>query len=276
MMGTPMEVSIALGILLSEITHPAFRDMVLTFERTPRWHLLGSSDTIVQKVRSLQAAPWGGSTNFAAAYRLILKVARDNKLQRADMPSMIVFSDMQFDQASRAPRALMHNLLKQGFKSTAEVLGWQDADPTPIVYWNLRNTGGHPVNRDTEGAVLLSGFSPSLLKLVMAGNALEEVEVEVVDIDGNVTTEKVRVTPEAILRKMLDDELYDPVRRIMATSRSRRPLNIPDYSQSFDCVVVDERKIEVTTSMSQGACGHVSQIQSPRSYAEVVKSNKGT
>jgi hypothetical protein len=68
--------------------------------------------------------------------------------------------------------------------------------------------------------VLLSGFSPSLLKLVMTGNALEEVEVEVVDVDGNVTTEKVRVTPESILRKMLDDELYDPVRRIMATSSS--------------------------------------------------------
>jgi hypothetical protein len=133
--------------------------------------------------------------------------------------------------------------------------------------------------------VLLSGFSPSLLKLVMTGNALEEVEVEVVDIDGNVTTEKVRVTPEAILRKMLDDELYDPVRRIMVNGRSRRPLtvnvNIRDYSPSnsksvdrVDCEV--EGKMESTTTMSKGVCGHTSQFQSPRSYAEVVKSKNGT
>jgi hypothetical protein len=59
----------------------------------------------------------------------------------------------------------------------------------------------------------------------MAGNALEEVEVEVVDIDGNVTTEKVRVTPEAILRKMLDDELcaenYGHLQQLLWTIRCR-------------------------------------------------------
>merc|ERR1712224_867400 len=96
---------------------------------------------------------------------------------------------------------------------------------TPIVYWNLRNTGGgHPVEKDTEGAVLLSGFSPSMLKMVMNGDALEDKEVEVVvqAADGTTTvvrTEKVRITPSEVLRKALDDTLYDPVRVILLESK---------------------------------------------------------
>ena len=219
MSGTPMEVSIALGILLSEITHPAFRGMVMTFETQPRWHRLYPAMTIVDKVRSLQQAPWGGSTNFAAAYRLILEVARKHRLARDEVPNLIVFSDMQFDVAQYGLKpCVMHEQIRKDFQKTAEILGWKDRDPMTMVYWNLRNTRGHPVNRDTEGAVMLSGFSPSLLKLVMNGKALEETEVQVVNANGTVTTEKVKVTPQEILRKMLDDELYDPVRAVLDSS----------------------------------------------------------
>jgi Domain of unknown function (DUF2828) len=225
MSGIPMLVSIALGIGISEITHTAFRDMVLTFETTPRWHKLNPEDSIVQKVQSLASAPWGGSTNFEAAYDLILDVCLQHNLAREDVPTMIVFSDMQFNQAAgwayggSNPTKTMHQTIGDKFARVARTLGWEDADPTPIVYWNLRNTGGHPVDKDTEGAVLLAGFSPSLLKLVMNGEALKEEVVEVVEMDGTVREEKIRVTPEQLLRKMLDDSVYDPVREILAESK---------------------------------------------------------
>jgi hypothetical protein len=228
MNGMPMEVSIALGIGISEITHPAFQNMVLTFERSPRWHKLNGDDSIVEKVRSLQRAPWGGDTNFEGAYDQILKVCLKHKLNREDVPVLIVFSDMQFNRAAfrsycqdgSSDRRLstMHNVIRQKFSTTARTLGWEDEEPTPIVYWNLRPTGGHPVEKDTAGSVLLSGFSPSLLKLVMNGEALKEETMEVVENDGNVRQEKMRITPEQVLRKMLDDKIYDPVRAILADS----------------------------------------------------------
>jgi hypothetical protein len=62
-----MEVSIALGIGISEITHEAFRNMVMTFESVPKWHRLVPTNSIVKKGRSLARAPWGGSTNFVGA-----------------------------------------------------------------------------------------------------------------------------------------------------------------------------------------------------------------
>lgn len=235
--GLPMEVAIALSLGISEITHSAFRGMILTFESQPRWHIVDPSDSIAQKVRSLMRAPWGGSTDFAAAYDMILEVARSKKLSRDEMPSLIVFSDMQFNVAAgygggyyyggkRPTGSLdtMHDAIRKKFARVAKELGWSDAQPNPIVYWNLRNTGGHPVDKDTANAVLLSGFSPSLLKLVMYGDALAEQEVEVVDERGNVTTQKVTVTPEELLRKMIDDPVYDPVREILVQSREGKLL----------------------------------------------------
>jgi hypothetical protein len=104
--------------------------------------------------------------------------------------------------------------IKARVAPVATSLGWSDTEPTPIVFWNLRNTGGHPVNKTSEGAVLLSGFS-----LVMNGEALQKEEIEVVQSDGTVTTtEKIQVSPEQVLRKMLDDDLYAPVRAILAAS----------------------------------------------------------
>lgn len=220
MYGVPMEVSIALSIGLSEITHEAFRNMVMTFSSQPTWHRLNPGDSIVKKVRSLSRAPWGMSTNFEAAYDLILATAEAAKLSREDLPTLVVFSDMQFDQAAgrRTPTTTMHEHLVAKVAVVGKRLGWLDLDPTPIVYWNLRNTGGHPVAKDTEGTVLLAGFSPSLLKLILNGEALSEETVEVVAADGSVTTQKIKATPEQILRKMLDDEAYDPVREVLASS----------------------------------------------------------
>jgi hypothetical protein len=227
MHGTPMEVSIALGILISEITHSAFRDMVLTFETRPKWHRLVPTDTIVRKVRSLEKAQWGGSTNFLAAHKLILDVAVRHGLAWEDLPSLIVFSDMQFDSAnglytSGGGRVTamqdVQSVIEQEFAKTASTLGWSKIKPKPTVFWNLRNTGSHPTQEDTEGVVLLAGFSPSLLKLVMNGEAMTEQEVEVVDKEGTVRTEKIRLTPAQILRQLLDDSLYDPVRVVLASS----------------------------------------------------------
>ena len=54
MSGTPMMVSIALGVLISEMASPAFKNKVLTFESSPRWHTLVEGSGIVEKAKSLQ------------------------------------------------------------------------------------------------------------------------------------------------------------------------------------------------------------------------------
>merc|ERR1711998_466544 len=135
MSGEPMEVAIALGILISEVAQPSFRDRVITFESNPWWHKLNPAHDISQKVTSLQAAPWGGSTSIEKALELIYQVVKSNKLGM-------------------------------------EICG-KPYDPPRIIYWNIRgnsSSGIHaPVESDKENVQMLSGYSPALMKLVLAG-----------------------------------------------------------------------------------------------------------
>jgi hypothetical protein len=139
-----------------------------------------------------------------------LDVARRIQLRKEDLPTLIVFSGMQFDEAIEGSKwdTMYENICKQTDASGKE-LGWTDCKPPLIVSWNMRNADGHPVQKDTEGTVLLSGFSPSLLKHVLQGDIMVEKEIEEMQMDGTVITKKVRVTPAEIVRKMLDNIAYD-------------------------------------------------------------------
>merc|ERR1712196_739643 len=100
MAGVPMEVSIALGLLVSDLADAPFKHRVLTFESQPRWHKIPATSSPVEQIRNLQRAPWGGSTNFAAAMDLLLAACVEGNVAAEDVPDLIVFSDMQFDQAN--------------------------------------------------------------------------------------------------------------------------------------------------------------------------------
>ena len=179
MHGDPMAVAIGLGILISEVSHPAFRDRFMTFESTPRWHSLAGEGSLHAKVRSAARAPWGGSTDFGAAMDLLLETCVAAQLGPADVPEgLIVVSDMQFDEArghyaygGGAPAGWDDEVARIG-------AAWRSAGyakaPT-IVFWNVSaRTESFPATADTPGVAMVSGFSQNLLKLFMEGSAPEE------------------------------------------------------------------------------------------------------
>jgi len=100
MSGVPMQVAIALGLLMSEIAEPAFANRCLTFSSEPSWMSFESSETLAEKVSKMMGANWGMSTNFEVpATEMILDVALKGKLSPEEIPNLTVFSDMQFDAA---------------------------------------------------------------------------------------------------------------------------------------------------------------------------------
>ena len=220
MYGTPMMVSIALGILISEMASPAFRNRVLTFESSPRWHKLDEGSSIVDKTISLSQAAWGGSTNLEAALDRIVEVCEANSLRPDDIPDLIIFSDMQFDEATgirgSQNKATQHEKIVQKFHDVGLKICGEPYPAPKVIYWNLRSdTVGFPTEADASNVQLLSGYSPSLFKAVLMGGEVEQEEVkEEVMEDGTVkvTVEKKKVTPYDTLRKVLDDSRYDDVR----------------------------------------------------------------
>jgi len=227
MSGTPMEVAIALGILVSELTHDAFKNRVLTFESVPSWVDLTGCTSIRQKVEAVQRAPWGGSTDFAAACERILATAQVAKLRPDEIPDLICFSDMQFDMASgcggyggysygsrRAPQSweTQFERLQRRFAEVGQAVCGEPYPAPRIIFWNLRSSVGFPVAADTPNTQMISGFSPALLKLIVSGADLVAEEQEVLQADGTIKTVRSGPTPAETLRKALDDECFDVVR----------------------------------------------------------------
>ena len=211
MEGIPMEVAIALGILTSEVNHPAFRNRFITFESSPRWVDLQHARTIAEKVQITGSAPWGGSTNIEAAFDLIANTVLASRLPASDVPDLIIFSDMQFDAAKGRRQSTQLENIQQRFHDIGVQLCGEPYPAPRIVFWNLRgNTTGYPAGCDYDNVQLLSGFSPSLLELVLTGEAPDESTAGA-DSSSNVN-------PYMTFRRAMDNDKYDIVREVLAQS----------------------------------------------------------
>merc|ERR1711988_1114635 len=139
------------------------------------------------------------------------------KLTPDEIPDLIVFSDMQFDQANATHlggswRPAFERLSQRFAEVGRTICGEPYAAPR-IIFWNLRGkTVGFPVAKDTPNTQMLSGFSPALLKLLISGKDLVAEEEEVVAPDGSVKIVKSGPTPEQTFRAALDDSAFDVVR----------------------------------------------------------------
>ena len=206
MNGVPKLVSLALGILVSEINHPAFRDHILTFDAEPSWHSFIGKKTLKAKLDSVRGYLGVGlNTDFYRACMKVLDKMKQGRVPVGEEPEdLLVLTDMGFDAASNP-----HNdtnivwktqleKIRDAFRIAGEELwgvgnGWR---PPRIVIRNLRaEYKDFHAKADQDGVVQLSGWSPSILK------ALQKEGVKV-------------ATPYEGLRIILDDERYDPVRRV--------------------------------------------------------------
>ena len=187
MEGVPMQVAVALGILVAECTHGPFHGKVITFHSNPVWHILQGSN-LMEQVVNLRKAPWGGSTNLRATFDLILKSALDAKLRPDEMvQTLFIFTDMQFDSACGAHTGTSESTFEYA-RRLFESAGYQ---LPKIVCWNLRSSPSKtmPMPLETDGYAMLSGFSSELLKCILTASEFN---------------------PEAIMRHVLEPYTVPP------------------------------------------------------------------
>lgn len=162
MSGTPMEVAVALGLLVSELSEDPWKGLVITFSQDPQLHLV-QGDTLQAKCDFIRNMDWGMNTNLQKVFDLLLNVAVKGNLKPENMiKRLFVFSDMEFDQASANSWETDYEVIQNKFKKA----GYGDAIPQ-LVFWNLRHSRSIPVPGNQKGTALLSGFSKNLLKLFM-------------------------------------------------------------------------------------------------------------
>ncbi|GJN29114.1 hypothetical protein PR202_gb17307 [Eleusine coracana subsp. coracana] len=171
MKGLPMEVCIALGLLISELSEEPWAGRAITFSARPQIHVI-TGKTLRDKLSFVRHMDWGGNTNFQATFDRILQVAVDAKLAPEKMiKTLFVFSDMEFDQASQNPWETDYQAICRKFSDA----GYGDVVPQ-IVFWNLRDSRSAPVTSTQPGVAMVSGFSKNLVKLFLENNGVVNPE----------------------------------------------------------------------------------------------------
>jgi hypothetical protein len=164
----PIDIAVSLGLYCADKNTGVFKDLFLTFSGKPKMeHLKG---TLSQKMTQMSKAHWEMNTNLHAAFDEILKIAVNGKVAQEDMPDMLlILSDMQFDACTRYDDTAMQ-MIKRKYKDAGY-------NVPKIVFWNLssygKENGNTPVKFDKNGTAHVSGFSPSIMKHVLADD-LEE------------------------------------------------------------------------------------------------------
>ncbi|XP_058772556.1 uncharacterized protein LOC131646565 [Vicia villosa] len=162
MEGIPMEVSVALGLLVSELSEEPWKGKVITFSAEPQLHLI-EGDNLMSKTEFVSNMDFGINTDFQKVFDRILDVAVNGKLKEEQMIKRIfVFSDMEFDQASANSWETDYQSITRKYKEK----GYGSAVPQ-IVFWNLRDSRATPVPATQKGVALVSGFSKNLLTLFL-------------------------------------------------------------------------------------------------------------
>lgn len=177
---TCLDVAVSLGLYCSDKNTGPFKDVFLTFSTKPKFVTL--TGTISQKVREMIRSNWEMSTNLHAAFDEILKVAVTNNVAREDMPKvLLIMSDMQFDCCTNFDDRAIQMIRRK----------YNDADyeMPNVVFWNINAHENVPVRFDEKGTALVSGFSPSIMKAVLAA-----------DMDS--------MTPEAVMKKAVMSDRY--------------------------------------------------------------------
>jgi len=180
MSGLPMEVSVSLGVYLSERNTGPFKDAFVTFSSNPELQVLKGSAT--ERFLQLKQANWRFNTNLQATMDLLLNKGIENNLSQAEMPSKILLiSDMEFDYCGQ-------NTNQEVIDAKFEAAGYK----TPgIVFWNVNGrTGNSPVNKNNKNVALVSGFSPAILTSVLGGDDL---------------------TPMGVMNKTINKERYNKI-----------------------------------------------------------------
>lgn len=166
---TCLDVAVSLGLYISERSKGIFQDCFITFSENPKLEKLEGD--IFDRYTQMIHSNWGYSTNIERVFDLILNAALTHSVSSEDMPTkLIILSDMQFDEALNNPNLKIFELIEKKYSKA----GYKVPD---IIFWNLRNSSGVPVTFHEKGAALVSGFSPSIMKSILACTEISPVKI---------------------------------------------------------------------------------------------------
>ena len=191
----PAQVAVALGIITALCCKGDFANKIITFSENPQLvDLITANATEKPKIengdasvsnipslheciKNIMGVDYGFSTDFLRCNEEIINYAIKYKVPQDKMPKkLFVFTDMQFNNTitgnfERDYRNNRNNTnaLDTVYKSIVKLYEANNYTAPKFIFWNLNSDSNEvfPVNCDTEGTAIVSGFSEQLLKIFM-------------------------------------------------------------------------------------------------------------
>ena len=191
----PIDVARSLGVYFSERCKGEFKNILIEFSETPKLINLNDCCTLRDKIVKLSNYTDPSSTDIEKVFMLILETAIGNNMEQSDLPDRIlIVSDMEFDSATNQTR------YRYGMKALFDELADRFAEYgyklPKLIFWNVNSrTNTIPMTENDNGVVLLSGFSPNIMSMVMSG----------------------QTDPWLVLKEKLDSNRYDCISDILKT-----------------------------------------------------------
>jgi len=197
----PAQVAIALGIITALCCKGDFANKIITFSENPQLVDLikkakiknegdeasssCSVPSLIECIKNITGVNFGFSTDFLKCNQEIINYAIKYNVPQDKMPKkLFVFTDMQFNSAiSQSLESYGSfgsfeeyrnsrnntNALDTVYKSIVKLYEANNYKSPKFIFWNLNSDSKEvfPVNCDTEGTAIVSGFSEQLLKIFM-------------------------------------------------------------------------------------------------------------
>lgn len=182
---TSEDVAEAIGIYFSERISGPFKDKIITFSANPKYIDLSACSSLNEKLKYMKNFNECSNTNLYKVFELILNTAKKNSLRQDQLPSkVLVISDMEFDYCSDMGHdQTLFDVISRRYKEAGYSL-------PGLVFWNTcSRTCVVPVQENENGVALLSGFSTSVMDMVLS----------------------LKMDPEEILMDKLSSDRYDPI-----------------------------------------------------------------
>ena len=143
----------------------SFKNRFITFSNRPQMVDISMCQTLRDKLRRLHRFEDYSNTDIEATFDLILDTAVKNHLPQEELPSAcLIISDMQFDQATAHDN---NTTVIESCRQKFEALGY---NMPRVIFWNVSVYAHNtiPVQMHPSGVILVSGFSKSIVDMVVS------------------------------------------------------------------------------------------------------------
>lgn len=158
-----LDVAVSLGLYCSSKNKGKFANVIFPFSDDCKPVI--TKGTLAERASQLTRGGWCGSTNLEGVVDKVLEIAKRGNVPQEEMPKqLLIMSDMQFNCAVDVRNSRSLSAMEM-IRSRYKAAGYQ---PPVIVFWNLVAYGNMPAAKDENGIAMVSGFSPAIMKSILA------------------------------------------------------------------------------------------------------------